>query len=149
MKTYALAFAAGFIATLLCHQGLFTLFWATGLVEAAPYNLNPTQPFGVPAVISLAFWGGIWGLPTWLIIRNTRGAAYWFAALLFGGFGPSLVALTLVFPLKDRAFMADWDPGVLFAVFLLNAAWGLGVAACMRLAGQHPSATTAEGNQDG
>ncbi len=140
MKPILFSFAAGFLATLICHQGMFTLFWLIGLVEAAPYNLAATAPLGVPAVLSLAFWGGVWGLPAWLVICRFTGAAYWVVALLFGGLGPSLVALSIVFPLKGMAFMAGWDPKVMLGAFLLNAAWGLGVAAFMRLTGQHPPA---------
>lgn len=137
MKPLLFAFLAGFVATLVFHQGLFTLFWLGGLVEAAPYNMAATAPLGVPKVLSLAFWGGVWGLPAWLVIRRAEGAMYWVAALLFGGFGPSLVALSIVFPLKGMAFMGGWDPRVMLGAFLLNAAWGIGVAVVMRLAGQH------------
>ncbi len=140
MKALLLAFLAGFLATLVCHQGLFTLFWLGGLVEAAPYSMAPTAPFGVPKVLSLAFWGGLWGLPAWLVIRHAQGWMYWTAGLLFGGFGPSLVALAIVFPLKGMPFMGGWDPKLMLFVFLLNGAWGLGVAACMRLFRRHPVA---------
>lgn len=47
--------------------------------------LHATQPLGVPAVISLAFWGGVWGILFELIHnRFPRGGGYWLTAFLFG-----------------------------------------------------------------
>lgn len=122
------AFAAGFVATLVFHQGLFALLHAAGAVPVAAYNMTPTAPLGVPAVFSLAFWGGVWGIPIAWLIRRDTGAAYWLKAVLFGAIGPSAVALLLVFPLKGMAVEGKTVVGAL----LLNGAWGLGVALWMR-----------------
>lgn len=98
------------------------------------YNMAPTEPFGVPQVISLAFWGGVWGIPIWALLRGLGGRRYWRRAALAGALGPSLVALAFVFPLKGQAFMAGWDARIIVGALILNAAWGLGLAAFMRLA---------------
>ena len=126
------AFVAGFAATLLFHQVVFAAFYLAGMAPAAPFNMTPTPPLGVPAVISLAFWGGVWGIPIWLLIRSSSGASYWAKAAAFGALGPSLVALALVFPLKGGAFMAGWDPKIIVGALILNAAWGIGLALFMR-----------------
>src|SRR5207249_8311211 len=49
----------------------------------------PVPPIGVPAVMSLAFWGGVWGIAIWPLLRHAAGAAYWLRALLIGAVGPS------------------------------------------------------------
>lgn len=131
---YPKAFIAGFIATLVFHQGVYALFWLAGVLPSAPYAMAPTSPFGVPAVISLAFWGGVWGIPVWWFIRDTKGWNYWLRAVLLGAIGPSAVALFVVFPLKGMAFAAGWNPAIIVAALILNGAWGFGVALLMRLA---------------
>lgn len=133
---WAKAFVAGFVSTLIFHQGLYTLIWLGGTAPAPPYDMTPTAPLGVPSVISLAFWGGVWGLPLWLFIRDSFASNYWWRALVLGALGPSAVALFVVFPIKGRDFAAGWDPAVIVGALILNGAWGLGVALFMRWSGE-------------
>ena len=122
------AFVAGFIATLVFHQGVYSLFFALGAVDAPPFNLSPVPPFGVPSVLSLAFFGGLWGLPLWALIRHRGGLGYWGTGIVFGAVAPTVVAMLVVFPLKDlETSAATWIGGL-----ILNGAWGLGVAVVMR-----------------
>ena len=68
---YGKAFIGGFLATLIFHQGVYALFYLVGAdLPAPPFNMTATAPLGIPAVISLAFWGGVWGLP---IINSPAG----------------------------------------------------------------------------
>ena len=57
-----LAFAAGFLATVIFHQLALVLLWSLGIAPFPPFQMAGTAPFGVPALISLAFWGGVWGI---------------------------------------------------------------------------------------
>ena len=57
-----LGFCAGFLAVLIFHQGVILLMYGGGLVPNPPFPMRPVPPFGVPQVISLAFWGGVWGI---------------------------------------------------------------------------------------
>lgn len=133
---YVKAFVAGFLATLIFHQGIYTLLYLLAGDMPPPFNMTATEPLGVPAVISLAFWGGVWGLPAWWLIRNAAGASYWLRAVVFGALAPSAVALFVVFPLKGMEVAGGWDPKILVGALILNGAWGLGVALGMRLAGE-------------
>lgn len=136
---YLRAFVAGFISTLVFHQGVYALFWLAGVAPSAPYAMAPTWPFGVPAVISLAFWGGVWGIPVWWFIRDATAWNYWLRAILLGAIGPTAVALFVVFPLKGMAFAAGWNPVIIVGGLILNGAWGFGVALLMRLARIRPA----------
>jgi hypothetical protein len=127
------AFAAGFAATLIFHQGLLAVLHLAGLAPFAPWNFTPVPPLGIPAVISLAFWGGLWGIVLWWLIRNATAARYWLRALLIGALAPSLIAWFVVMPLKGMGPAGGFDPRIIMGALLLNGAWGLGVAACMRL----------------
>lgn len=126
------AFVAGFLATLIFHQGVLALLHQTGPAPA-PFNMTPVAPLGIPAVLSLAFWGGIWGWPVWWLIARQRGLGYWLRAIIAGALGPSSVALFVVFPLKGMPFAAGWDPKIIISALLLNGAWGLGVGVFMRI----------------
>jgi hypothetical protein len=59
LKVLILGFIAGFIATLIFHQGLWYLLNQVNLIppERPAWPLDPIPPFGVPSVISKAFWG--------------------------------------------------------------------------------------------
>jgi len=128
------AFLAGFLSTLVFHQGLLAILHATGALPRAPYSMEPTAPLHVPAVLSLAFWGGVWGILLWLVIAGAQGSPrYWLLALVFGAIAPSLVALLVVLPLKGQPAGGGWKPAVVVGALLLNGAWGLGVAVFMRL----------------
>jgi hypothetical protein len=121
-----LAFVAGALAVPIFHQILLWILHAAGIVPIAPFNVAPTKPLGVPNIISISFWGGVWGvvfaltLPRWF-----SGSAYWVAALVAGGIALTLVSMFVVWPLKIGGRPAD--PLRVFIVgFLLNAAWGVG-----------------------
>ncbi|MDX1589614.1 MAG: hypothetical protein R3296_11815 [Oleiphilaceae bacterium] len=125
------AFIAGFVATLVFHQGVFALLYLAEAVPVAPFNLTPVGPLGVPQVVSLAFFGGLWGLPAWALIRNRGRALYWGIATVFGAIAPTAVAMLVVFPMKGLDVeLATWIGGG-----ILNGAWGIGVALIMVLLG--------------
>lgn len=127
------AFVSGFISTLVFHQGLLQALHLAGAVPRAAWNMAPVPPLGVPAVISLAFWGGLWGIALWWLIKRWQGRAKWLWAGILGALLPSAVALFVVFPLKGMAFGGGFDPRLILGALLLNGAWGLGVVAFMRL----------------
>jgi hypothetical protein len=126
------AFVAGFISTLVFHQGLLAVLHGSGRTPREAYVTTPAPPFGVPQVLSLAFWGGIWGIVLWAMIRDRRRSAYWTNALVIGAIAPSIVALFIVSPLKGLGLAGGWDPAVIIGALMLNGVWGLGVALIMR-----------------
>jgi hypothetical protein len=132
-------FIAGFVSTLVFHQGVLALLYLAGAVPRAPYDLRAVPPLGLPAVISLAFWGGVWGAAIWSLLKHVGGAPYWVWAVVIGAIGPSAVALFIVFPLKGMPVAGGWDPKLLVTALLLNGAWGLGLALLMRLLHHAPS----------
>ena len=89
-------FIAAFFATLIFHQLAVALLWNLCLASGPPFQFAPRPPFGVPAVISLAFWGAIL---------------------------PSLVALLIVVPLKGGPVGTGWMAKIWIYAFLVNGSW--------------------------
>ena len=134
-----LGFAAAFAATLIFHQIGLGILHVFGITAATPYNIRPVPPFGVPKVISLAFWGGVWGIlfvlvEPWLP-RGTAG--YWAGAIVFGAIFPTLVAWLVVLPLKGLPAGGGFHwPGIIVGP-IVNGLWGLGTAIFLQLVGDH------------
>jgi hypothetical protein len=109
------------------------VLWSVGLAPFGPFSMAATQPFGVPAMLSLAFWGGVWGI----LFAKIEGrfpprGAYWVVAFLFGAVLPSLVARLVVLPLKGQPMGGSWHPPLLLTSFLINGAWGIGTGLFLR-----------------
>ena len=131
-----LGFVAGFIATLTFHQFGLAILHAQHLTAAVPYRMRPVPPFGVPQVISLAFWGGVWGVIFVLFEPYLAHGpiAYWLGAVLFGAIFPTAVAWFVVFPLKGLPMAGGFHyPGLLVGP-IVNGLWGLGTAVFLSVA---------------
>jgi hypothetical protein len=94
-----------------------------------------TSPLGVPQVLSLAFWGGVWGIVLVTTDRRLprRGGAVLVGAL-FGALAPTLVSWFVAAPLKDQPLAAGGDPRAMATGVLVNAAWGAGTALLLLVA---------------
>jgi hypothetical protein len=131
-KRLLFGFIAGFFGTLVFHQLTLAVLWIVGLAPFKPFSMTATQPFGIPAVFSLAFWGGIWGILFALIEGGFPRRGYWWWAFLFGAILPSLVALMVVLPLKGIPMGGGWHMSLLLMAFLINGAWGIGTGLILK-----------------
>ena len=140
-RTILYGFVAGFFAVLIFHQGTAVLLHllttkaqvATNVFGRVPfpYRTAPVPPFGVPAVISAAFWGGVWGIVLAFLLRAFRPPDLLFGAV-FGALALTLVAFTLVATLKGQPQFAGGNKQVWWRVLLYHAAWGWGAALLLR-----------------
>jgi hypothetical protein len=136
LKLLALGFVAGFLATLLFHQGVWFLLNQAGIIPAdrPAWPTDPIPPFGVQSVNSKAFWGGLWGMALAPLLAHLSGASYWASWILVGAVALTLVAFLVVPALKGEAMPAPLWPR--FGVGLLvNGAWGLGTGLFLWLLG--------------
>ena len=127
-KLVTKGFIAGFLSTITFHQFVLWLLWFAGITPARPYVLTPVPPWGIPFAISLALWGGVWGLLFCLTLSNIQSEGYWLKSFGFGAVFPTLVALFIVFPLKGRPLGGGWHWPILMTALLVNGAWGVGTA---------------------
>ena len=134
-------FAAGFLAVLVFHQGLYALLYHGGIIPKAkppapsnaPWDMLRVPPLGIPRVLSSAFWGGVWALVLMPLLQTFTGGAYWLAWFVVGGLALTLVFFYVVAPAKGMNIPFSLPRfGVGFA---LNGAWGLGTAWLARLLG--------------
>lgn len=117
----ALGFAAGFGAVLLFHQPLIGIFRSVGLGGNAPYSLAAVPPLGVPRVLSLAFWGGVWGIVFALLrpFLPGRRAGFLVAGFAFGALAPTAFGWFV---------LGSGVPAVWWRGPVINGTWGLGTA---------------------
>lgn len=135
LKLLILGFVAGFLATLIFHQGLWYLFNQARIIppSRSAWATDPIPPFSVPAVLSKAFWGGVWGLALTPVLAHLSGASYWAAWIVVGAVALTLVAFFIVPPLKGEPMQAM---GPRFLIGLaVNGAWGFGTALLLNVLG--------------
>ena len=126
----ALGFLAAFLATLTFHQIGIWLLHELAITPATPWATEPVPPFGLPRIISLAFWGGLWGIVFVLVepwLARSPGG-YWIAAIVFGAIVPTLVFWFVVLPLRGAPVGGGFRwPGITVGP-IVDALWGLGTA---------------------
>ncbi|MDF3063248.1 MAG: hypothetical protein K0S06_3357 [Microvirga sp.] len=129
MRIVLLGFLAGALSTLIFHQIAVGILNALGIIAVGPFSLRPIPPLGVPAVVNLAFWGGLWGV-IWAFFaeRKPRDWPIWLTAFIFGAIAPTLVGWFVVAPLKGLPVAQGFNPARMWIGPLLNGVWGLGTA---------------------
>jgi hypothetical protein len=140
-RAILLGFLAGFIAVLVFHQGAAWLLHmltvkaqiGTGVFGRVgfPWSMAPVKPFGVPQVLSWAFWGGVWGVLLAASLRGLKLPDLLFG-FLFGALVLTVVGFTLVATLKGQPLFANYNKQIWWRVALLNGAWGWGAALLLR-----------------
>ena len=135
VKLLILGFIAGFFSVLIFHQGLWYLLHLIGFIPAdlPAWPRDPIPPFGVPSVISISFWGGVWGAALAPFLVRHSGTTYWASWILIGAVALTITALYVVSPIKGQPMPALW-PSFYYAL-LVNGAWGFGTALLLKLFG--------------
>ena len=132
-KLAVVGFAAGAVGVLVFHQGLILAMYLLGLLPSPPYSMNATEPFGVPQVLSAAFWGGLWGIALVCCMAAWRAADRLWVAVQFGGALATLVGIFVVTPLKGGDPVARLQAAMLLRGFVINGVWVLGAALSYRV----------------
>jgi hypothetical protein len=127
-KRIGLGVLTAVISVLVFHQGMWALLHylqLPGLGMPAPYPTDPIPPFGVPRIVNLCFWGGLWGAAFGAVWRG-RPATYWWGGLLLG-VAAAATGLIIVAGIKGLPIGGGWQLNSWIRSLLINGFWGLGV----------------------
>ena len=93
--------------------------------------MTPVPPFHMPAIVSLSFWGGLYGALYGLAMPRFRVPS-WVSGLLLGLIAV-LVGWFIVAPLKGNPIAGGWVPMNMLRSIVINGFWGLGVGIVLPL----------------
>ena len=124
-----IGFFAGALAVLFFHQLIIFFYAYNGIIQAKPWNNTPMGPWGVPMIINLMFWGGVWGI-IFAAFSGCFPSAWpiWLKGLVFGLLGPMLVGWFVMPLFKGTPFMAGGVPMRMFISATINVFFGIGTA---------------------
>ena len=134
LRTVIVGFVAGALGVLVFHQLGFWLSNELGYTRAVLYNMRGVPPWGVPTIVSAAFWGGLWGIAAAFLVPRLPGllggVLGW---ILFAAIIVSLVNWFVVFPLKGLPMGGGFRLPGLVVVPIVYAFWGFGMWVIARL----------------
>jgi hypothetical protein len=126
-------FIAAAISVLIFHQAMWEalhLLALPGMGMPPPYPTDPIAPLGVPRILDLCFWGGLYGIVFGLALPKLT-APLWLCGLVLGIIA-ALVGLFVVPAIKGLPVGSGWPLGFLRS-FLINGFWGIGVGLILPL----------------
>lgn len=131
-----LGFSAGAIAALVFHQGLAGIFDVAGIGKMVAFRVQPTWPFGIPALVSLSFWGAMYGVVLALPMPPFRRPLWQVGIAL--GLIAGLVTLFVVLPLKGFPVAHGWAVWPIARTLILTMSWGMGTGLILPLLQPRP-----------
>ena len=136
-KRVLLGFSAAVLSVLVFHQGMWGLLHLAGMMPP-PFPTWAVPPFGVPEIINLCFWAGMWGAVFGLILPWLPVSAPMWARGLGLGIVASMVSLFVVPIIKDQPIAEGWSASAFLITFLIVGFWGVGVGMILRLLMRRP-----------
>jgi tetrahydromethanopterin S-methyltransferase subunit C len=125
VKRAAWGFIAAVIAALTFHQGMWEL------LHVAKIPGLGMPPLGVPRVLSLCFWGGLYGIVFGLLMPKFR-LPIWLCGLLTG-FIAAFVDMVIVNAIKGLPIGGGWVLMNWARSLLIFGSWGLGLGLILPL----------------
>jgi|UniRef100_A0A8J4M689 hypothetical protein len=119
-----LGFIAAVLSVLIFHQAMWAALHLAGMMPA-PFPMAPTAPWGVPKIVSLCFWGGLYGAAFGLVMPRLS-SPLWVRGLVLGIIA-ALVGMFVVNAIKGLPIgygfaLIPWVDSL-----LINGFWGIGV----------------------
>jgi hypothetical protein len=128
LKRAGIGFVIAVISVLIFHQAMWALLHVLalpGMAMPAPYPTDGIAPFGVPRIVNLCFWGGLWGALFGAVWRGRPGNLWWGGLVL--GCAAAVTGLIIVPAIKGLPIGGGWLLTSWIRSFLINGFWGLGV----------------------
>jgi hypothetical protein len=125
---------AGAVSVLMIHQTIMQAFFWVGLAPQAAFRVGHVPPFNMPMVLSITFWGAVYGGIFGLLTPRMRGPI-WLNGLLLG-LCAMLIAWFVFLPLKGQPMAFGWQIWPMVRSLIAYGMWGLGVGLILPL--MHP-----------
>jgi hypothetical protein len=128
-----LGFLAGALSNLLFQGGFGAILYVADLLPALPWSLTPVPPLGVPRIVSMGFWAGLWGLAYAMLEPRLTARLGWLVGGLVFGLALPLVAYWFVVqPLKGFGIGGGFLLAMVPIEVGFHAAYGIGTAIIFR-----------------
>jgi hypothetical protein len=122
---------AGALSVLLFHQTTLQLFFWLGWAPQAAFRIAHVPPFDAPLVVSITFWGAVYGGVFGLLAPRVKGP------LWLKGMVAAVCAMTVgwfVFlPLMGHHAAFGWQAWPMLRSFVAYQMWGLGLSLVLPL----------------
>lgn len=133
----AIGWIAAAISVLVVHESVAYVLKMVELTQRQPWSMNPpVPPFGVPYLLNLVFWGGLWGILFAHINQWLPGRAMWLKGLIYGLLIVSVSGWIIVpfikgqiFGVPNQPFFSGFDPKRMLPSVLIVGSFGLGLGA--------------------
>ena len=127
MRTVIIGFIAGALSVFIFHQLGFWISNELGYTRSVLYNMRGVPPWGVPTIVSSAFWGGLWGIVAAFLVPRLPGALGGVLGwILFAAIIVAIVNWTVVLPIKSGRFNMPGLP-IIVVLPLVYGLWGFGM----------------------
>ena len=124
-----LGFLAAVLSVLVFHQGVWSILHIADLPGYAmplPYPMRAVPPLGIPALLNLCFWGGLYGAGFGALAPRFT-LPFWLCGLIMGVIA-SLVGLFIVPAIKGMPMGGGWMLNNWIRSLLVNGVgFGLGL----------------------
>ncbi len=122
---------AGALAVLVFHQTTLQLFFWLGWAPQAAFRIAQVPPFNAPLVVSITFWGAVYGglfglsMPALKIPLWQKGMVAGVCAMTLGWF--------VFLPLMGHQAAFGWHAWPMLRSFVAYQMWGLGLTLMLPL----------------
>jgi len=120
---------AGAIAVLIFHQTALQIFFWFGLAPQAAFRIAQVPPFNAPMVVSITFWGALYGGVFGWVAPRLKGPL-WLNGLA-AGLCAMLLCWFVVRPIAGNPVAFGWQTPAMLRSFIAHEMWGVGVGLIM------------------
>jgi hypothetical protein len=117
---------AGAIAALVFHQTTLQVFYWLGLAPQAAFRVAHVPPFHAPMVVSVTFWGALYGGLFGWVTSRLKGPLWLYG--LVAGLCALLLSWFVVRPLAGGSVAMGWNTPAMLRSFVAHEMWGLGIS---------------------
>ncbi|MBC7637095.1 MAG: hypothetical protein H7251_16005 [Acetobacteraceae bacterium] len=122
-------FLAAVLSVLIFHQGVVALLHVLDIPNyqtALPYPMRAIPPWGIPAIVNLCFWGGMYGVVFGMLAPRFT-LPFWVCGLIMG-LVATLVGFFVVSTIKGTPVGGGWMLNNWVRSILINGVgFGLGL----------------------